>query len=77
MDQICLRWVYEQGGSLLIKSFNKERIKQNLHIFEWELSPEELEQISQLPQHKAFDASDFIHENGPFKSPEEFWDGEI
>ncbi|EXB67442.1 hypothetical protein L484_009522 [Morus notabilis] len=39
--QVCLRWVYEQGVSLLVKSFNKERMKENLDIFDWKLSGEE------------------------------------
>lgn len=51
--QVALRWVYEQGVSLVTKSYNKERMKQNLQIFDWSLSEEELEKISQLPQRKA------------------------
>nr|XP_027099484.1 D-galacturonate reductase-like isoform X1 [Coffea arabica] len=51
--QVALRWVYEQGVSLVAKSYNKERMKQNLQIFDWSLSEEELEKISQIPQRKA------------------------
>ncbi|KAE8722656.1 D-galacturonate reductase [Hibiscus syriacus] len=36
--QICLRWGFEQGISILVKSFNKERMKSNLEIFNWSLS---------------------------------------
>ncbi|XP_027096743.1 D-galacturonate reductase [Coffea arabica] len=50
--QVALRWVYEQGVSLVTKSYNKERMKQNLQIFDWSLSGEELEKISQIPQRK-------------------------
>ncbi|CDP05463.1 unnamed protein product [Coffea canephora] len=50
--QVALRWVYEQGVSLVAKSYNKERMKQNLQIFDWSLSEEELEKISQIPQRK-------------------------
>ncbi|KAJ4710184.1 NADPH-dependent codeinone reductase-like protein [Melia azedarach] len=32
--KVSLRWVYEQGVSLLVKSFNKERMKENLDIFD-------------------------------------------
>ena len=77
MHQISLRWVYEQGVSLLIKSFNNERIKQNLDIFDWKLNPEEPHKISQIPQQKIYPALPFIHDNGPFRSAEEFWDGEV
>ncbi|CBI26765.3 hypothetical protein VitviT2T_000543 [Vitis vinifera] len=52
--QVSMRWVYEQGVSIVAKSFNKERMKQNLEIFDWSLTEEELERISQLPQRKGF-----------------------
>ncbi|KAL5539167.1 hypothetical protein UlMin_042946 [Ulmus minor] len=50
--QISLRWVHEQGVSLVGKSYNKDRIKQNLDIFDWSLTEEEQKEISQLPQRK-------------------------
>ncbi|CAN4080991.1 unnamed protein product [Withania somnifera] len=54
VNQVALRWVYEQGVSLVAKSFNKERMKENLHIFDWSLSEQDLKKISQLPQQKGF-----------------------
>ncbi|KAJ6996869.1 hypothetical protein NC653_013453 [Populus alba x Populus x berolinensis] len=77
MAPICLRWVHEQGVSVLVKSFNKERIKQNLDIFDWKLSQEDLKRISQIPQQRAYVAAEFVSEKGPYKSVEEVWDGEI
>ncbi|KAK6252156.1 hypothetical protein QUC31_013876 [Theobroma cacao] len=50
--QISLRWLYEQEVSSVAKSFNKERMKQNLDIFDWSLTEEESNKISQLPQRK-------------------------
>ncbi|KAJ9554342.1 hypothetical protein OSB04_018387 [Centaurea solstitialis] len=50
--QISLRWIYEQGVSYVVQSFNKERMKQNLDIFDWSLTEEELIKISQIPQQK-------------------------
>lgn len=50
--QISLRWVYEQGVSLVPKSFNKKRMTENLQIFDWSLTEEESSKINQLPQHK-------------------------
>lgn len=75
--QVCIRWVYEQGVSVLVKSFNKDRMKENLDIFDWKLSPEGLEKISQIPQRKGFPGLEFISEEGPYKSLSELWDGEI
>ncbi|KAJ4713846.1 Aldo/keto reductase [Melia azedarach] len=69
--QIALRWVYEQGGSAVPKSLNKERMKENLQIFDWCLTEEELNKIDRHPQQKAVyfaktmaagPSLDFIHE---------------
>ncbi len=75
--KVCLRWAYEQGVSFVVKSFNKTRIEENLDIFEWKLSPEELQKINQIPQQRGFPALEFIADNGPYKSAIELWDGEI
>ncbi|PSS26822.1 D-galacturonate reductase [Actinidia chinensis var. chinensis] len=50
--QVSLRWVYEQGASMVPKSFNKERMRQNIDIFDWSLTEEEINKINQLPQRK-------------------------
>ncbi|KAF8378843.1 hypothetical protein HHK36_030192 [Tetracentron sinense] len=75
--QIALRWIYEQGVSLIVKSFNKERMKQNLQIFDWRLSEEELAKINQIPQGRGFSGEIYVSPYGPYKSVEEFWDGEL
>lgn len=62
---------------MLVKSFNKERMKQNLDIFNWELSEEESKMISEIPQSRGCRGEDYISEKGPFKTVEELWDGEI
>ncbi|XP_059433374.1 non-functional NADPH-dependent codeinone reductase 2-like [Corylus avellana] len=75
--QICIRWVYEQGVSVLVKSFNKQRIEENLDMFEWSLSPKESEKISQIPQRKGSLGNLFIFDESPFKSHFELWDEEV
>ncbi|XP_050236254.1 non-functional NADPH-dependent codeinone reductase 2-like [Mercurialis annua] len=75
--QICLRWAHEQGVCVLVKSFSKERMKQNLDIFDWELSEEESRKISEIPQIRICRGENFISNKGPFTTAEELWDGEI
>ncbi|XP_042501617.1 protein REDOX 2-like [Macadamia integrifolia] len=75
--QISLRWVYQQGASPIVKSFNMERMKENLQIFDWELTQEELDEISPIPQKKGFAGETFVSPNGPYKSLEELWDEEV
>lgn len=50
--QVSLRWVYEQGVSIVTKSFNKQRMRENLGIFDWSLTEEESNKINELPQRK-------------------------
>lgn len=58
--KICLRWLYEHGVSMLPQSGNKKRMKENLMIFDWALSGEELNKFTQLPQHKMIRPSSFL-----------------
>ncbi|KAL3512471.1 hypothetical protein ACH5RR_025188 [Cinchona calisaya] len=75
--QVALRWIYQQGASVIVKSFNKERMKQNIQIFDWELTEEEMDRILQIPQSRGVGGDMFIHPTGSYKSVEELWDGDI
>ncbi|KAK7270674.1 hypothetical protein RJT34_25997 [Clitoria ternatea] len=75
--QVALRWVYQQGSSAMAKSFNKERMKQNLDIFDFELSEEDLERITQLPQRRQYTGDMWLSEYGSYKTLEELWDGDV
>ncbi|KAL9156410.1 hypothetical protein ABFS82_09G075000 [Erythranthe guttata] len=77
LAQVALRWIYEQGATPTVRSFNKERIMQNIQIFDWELSDEEVHKIRQIPQHRAGSGKEFVSADGQYKSIEELWDGEI
>ena len=70
--------MYEQGVSVVVKSFNKERLKENLDIFDWTLTEDDLHKISLIPQKKCNLREVFVSPDyGPYKSLEELWDGEI
>ncbi|PHT67764.1 hypothetical protein BC332_27731 [Capsicum chinense] len=66
-----------QGASVIVKSFNKDRMKENLQILDWELSNEEIARIQEIPQCRGYKAEEFVHPDGPYKSIHEFWDGEL
>ncbi|XP_056168719.1 methylecgonone reductase-like [Syzygium oleosum] len=75
--QVALRWIYERGASVIVKSFNKERMKENLHILDWGLSQEDSDKIKlQIPQKRGCPCYTFISEDGPYKSLDELWDGD-
>ncbi|KAL5549782.1 hypothetical protein UlMin_005013 [Ulmus minor] len=73
--QVCLRWAFEQGVSFVAKSFNKERMKENLGIFDWKLSPDELQKIDKIQ--RGYFALEVTANAAPYKTPQELWDGEI
>ncbi|KAL5225221.1 hypothetical protein ABZP36_011860 [Zizania latifolia] len=74
--QVCLRWVYEQGDCIIVKSFNERRMQENLGIFDWELTDADRYKISAIPESRGV-RDFFVHESGPYKTADEFWDGEI
>ncbi|CAL9182326.1 unnamed protein product [Musa hybrid cultivar] len=69
--QVSLRWVYEQGASMIVKTLNKERIEENMKIFDWELSEEDKHKISQLPQCKRVTLRSMLSTEAAAKLPDE------
>ena len=51
--QVALRWLTQRGIVAIPKSSHKERMAQNLDIFDFTLSAEEMEQIAAMNQHDA------------------------
>ncbi|KAK9105747.1 hypothetical protein Scep_022591 [Stephania cephalantha] len=76
--QIALRWGYEQEASMVVKSFNRARLEENVDIFNWNLTEEELKKMElNVPQTRTSTLSDFVFADGPFKTVDELWDGEM
>ncbi|KAL2340465.1 hypothetical protein Fmac_008405 [Flemingia macrophylla] len=67
--QVSLRWLYELGITIAVKSYNEERMKQNLKIFDWSFTKDDYEKIDRVKQHK-------LMSNGPAKFIVDLWDGE-
>ncbi|KAL1218761.1 Deoxymugineic acid synthase 1-D [Cardamine amara subsp. amara] len=75
---VSMRWAYEEGVSMVVKSFTKERLEENQKIFDWSLTEEEKQRIStEISQCRIVDGEVYISEKGPIKSVTEMWDGEI
>ena len=48
--QICLRWVLQHGLTPLVKSANPVRMRENLQVYDFELSEEDIARIDALPR---------------------------
>ncbi|BFG36263.1 hypothetical protein CerSpe_225370 [Prunus speciosa] len=76
--QVCLRWGIQSGQSVLPKSVNENRIKENLSLFDWSIPPDLFSKISGIHQQRLLRGDFAIHETAsPYKSLQELWDGEI
>lgn len=76
--QVALRWGLQMGHSVLPKSISEARMKENLDVFEWSIPEDLLAKFSEISQEKQIKGSEYVDEtNGPYRSLEELWDGEI
>lgn len=48
--QVVLRWLIQRGVVAIPKSVRKERMAENMNVFDFTLSPEEIEKITTLDQ---------------------------
>ena len=51
--QICLRWALQHGLTPLVKSANPVRMRENLQVYDFELSAEDMKKIDALPRDEA------------------------
>ncbi|PKI77131.1 hypothetical protein CRG98_002634 [Punica granatum] len=77
VENEILQEIAKAREKTIAQSFNKERLRENLEIFDWELSEDDHEKISRIPQKKMMLKEEFVSPEGPYKSVEELWDGEI
>ncbi|KAL3753756.1 hypothetical protein ACJRO7_001055 [Eucalyptus globulus] len=76
--QVALRWGLQMGHSVLPKSTNEKRIKENFDVFDWSIPDDLFAKFSEIPQARLIRGADFVHETkSPYKTLEELWDGEI
>lgn len=63
--QIILRWHLQNGIAIIPKSVHQERIKANADIFDFELSPAEMQQIDDLnTNHRISKEPEMVYEFG-------------
>ena len=52
--QVVLRWGVQRGTAIIPKTTRLERLRENLALFDFELSPDEMQAISALNQNRRF-----------------------
>jgi alcohol dehydrogenase (NADP+) len=72
--QVMLAWAVNRGTSVIPKSVNPERLKQNLEAADIELSAQEMAQMSSLDLHYRYIKGDFWCLEGSDYTLENLWD---
>ncbi|KAK4478534.1 hypothetical protein RD792_014015 [Penstemon davidsonii] len=76
--QVALRWGLQMGHSVLPKSVNEKRIKENFDVFDWYIPEDLCAKFSEIEQVRLIKGTAFVHETyGSYRTLEELWDGEI
>ncbi|XP_071726703.1 NADPH-dependent aldo-keto reductase, chloroplastic-like [Rutidosis leptorrhynchoides] len=75
--QVALRWGLQMGHSVLPKSTNEARIKENFSVFDWSIPNDLFAELSKIEQARSVRGDFLVNEGSQYKSVEELWDGEI
>ncbi|KAF4372095.1 hypothetical protein F8388_000311 [Cannabis sativa] len=76
--QVALRWGLSKGSSVIVKSFNESRLRENFVAIDLKLDDHDFLQIDKLEQWKIM-RGDFLCNDttSPYKSIQDLWDDEI
>ncbi|RLN22880.1 putative oxidoreductase, aldo/keto reductase family protein [Panicum miliaceum] len=75
--QVALRWNIQMGHSVIPKSTNEERIKQNLDIYDGSIPDDLLAKFSEIKQARLVRGDILVNPQSVYKTLEELWDGEL
>ncbi|XP_056689528.1 NADPH-dependent aldo-keto reductase, chloroplastic [Spinacia oleracea] len=76
--QVALRWGLQMGHSVLPKTSNESRLKENMDVFSWSIPDNLLCKFSEIKQEKFEKAVYLVHEaSAGYKTLEELWDEQV
>ncbi|XAR66127.1 hypothetical protein NMG60_11012223 [Bertholletia excelsa] len=76
--QVALRWGLSKGASVIVKSFNRDRIKENIGALNLTLDEQDLINIEKMEQWKIMRGEFLVNDTtSPYKNIQGLWDDEI
>ncbi|KAI4353472.1 hypothetical protein L6164_002420 [Bauhinia variegata] len=77
--QVLVKWAIQRGTSVIPRSVNADRIRENISVFNWEIPEQDFKALCSLSdQERVLDGKElFVNkEAGPFRSAADLWDHE-
>ncbi|XVF49384.1 hypothetical protein PTKIN_Ptkin04bG0007200 [Pterospermum kingtungense] len=76
--QVALKWGISRGSSVILKSFNPERLKENITSFNLKLDDEDMVEIEKLEERKIMRGEFLVNDTtSPYRTIQDLWDYEI
>ncbi|KAL7229492.1 hypothetical protein ACSBR2_008073 [Camellia fascicularis] len=76
--QVALGWGLSNGASVIVKSFNKERMKENMGALDLRLDDHDLLNIEMMEERKIMRGEFLVNQTtSPYKTIQDLWDDEI
>ncbi|KAJ4955429.1 hypothetical protein NE237_012212 [Protea cynaroides] len=73
--QVALGWGLSKGVSVIVKSFNEGRIKENMKALTLRLDEEDVAEIERLEERRLLDGTFLVNgTTSPYKSLQDLWD---
>lgn len=76
--KVALQWGISKGSSVIVKSFNKDRMKENMGSFDLKLDDKDFLEIDNLEQSKTMRGDFLVNQTtSPYKTLHDLWDEDI
>ncbi|KAL3647494.1 hypothetical protein CASFOL_008462 [Castilleja foliolosa] len=76
--QVALRWGMSKGSSVIVKSFNEERLKENMGALDLNLEANDIAEIEKMEEMKLMRGEVYVNKKtSPYKTIQDLWDYEI
>ncbi|XP_050224755.1 non-functional NADPH-dependent codeinone reductase 2 [Mercurialis annua] len=76
--QVALKWGLSKGSSMIVKSFNQNRMRENMEALNLKLDKQDINDIDKLEEWKIMRGEVYVNNTtSPYRTIQHLWDGEI
>lgn len=76
--KVALSWGLSKGASVIVKSFNEDRLKENMGALDLKLDEYDLLEIEKMEEEKIMKGEFLVNSTtSPYKTIQHLWDDEI